>query len=179
MTIKKICVFCGAREDVDQEFKDIATRCGELMLQKNIDLVYGGSNSGLMARVSSAVSQGGGKVIGVYPKLLNEKEPLSAEISDPILVDSLAVRKEIMIINSDAFIVLPGGVGTLDEIFEILTLKMLGYEKPVVLVNHNGYWNKFQELCEHVVSNKFAAPKLFDLYRMADTIEEAFERLGV
>jgi uncharacterized protein (TIGR00730 family) len=103
MKKKKICVFCGSREEVSVEFKDLATRCGEMIVEKDMVLIYGGSNTGLMARVSSAVNKAGGKVIGVYPKLLDEKEPLSAEISDPIMVDSLAVRKEIMMINADAF----------------------------------------------------------------------------
>jgi uncharacterized protein (TIGR00730 family) len=178
MKKKKICVFCGSREEVSVEFKDLATRCGEMIVEKDMVLIYGGSNTGLMARVSSAVNKAGGKVIGVYPKLLDEKEPLSAEISDPIMVDSLAVRKEIMMINADAFLILPGGVGTLDEAFEILTLKVLGYNKPVVFLNHNGYWDKFQELCEHIVQNKFATHKLFDAYRMANNLEEAFEKMG-
>ncbi len=178
--MKKICVFCSARDEVDQVYKDVASECGRIMAQKGVALVYGGSNSGLMAAVSNAATEQGGKVIGIYPKVLNDLEPLSAKISDPIFVETMGVRKDVMIYNSDSFLILPGGVGTLDEVFEVLTLKMLGaLNKPVVFVNTNGYWDKLIDLIQHLADNKFTSPSIMQSFQVENTVEGALKALGV
>ncbi len=177
--MKKICVFCGAREDVDLKYKEVATRCGELIAKYGLTLVYGGSNSGLMSRISNAVMDNGGEVMGVYPDILNQNEPFSARVSNPVIVDNMSIRKSVMNSNADAFIILPGGSGTLDELFEIITLKILkGHNKPVMIINTDGYWQKLEELFKHMVEEKFASSTLFEAYRMVDTPEEALKRLG-
>lgn len=177
--MKNICVFCGAREGISLKYQEVAKQCGELIAQHGLTLVYGGSNSGLMARISDATVDSGGKVVGIYPKILNEKEPLSYKISHPIMVDTMSIRKSVMLSNADAFIVLPGGIGTLDELFEIITLKILGYHnKPIIIISTDGYWAKLEALLQAIVEAKFADARLFDAYRIVATPEEAFERLG-
>jgi hypothetical protein len=177
--MKNIAVFCGAHEIVDPKYKAVATRCGELIARHGLTLIYGGSNAGLMARVSDATVDNGGKVIGIYPSILNDKEPFSEKITTAIIVDNMSVRKDVMITNADAFVILPGGVGTLDELFEIITLKILGgHNKPIIIVNTDGYWNKLGELCESMVNEKFVDSIVFETYRMVATPEEAFKRLG-
>jgi uncharacterized protein (TIGR00730 family) len=109
----------------------------------------------------------------------DDKEPFSEKITTAIIVDSMSVRKDVMITNADAFVILPGGVGTLDELFEIITLKILGgHNKPIIIVNTDGYWNKLGELCESMVNEKFVDSIVFETYRMVTTPEEAFKRLG-
>lgn len=177
--IKNIGVFCGAKQDVAQQYKDLAIKCGELIAKNNCTLVYGGGNSGLMKEVSHSTLNNGGAVIGVYPKILDEREPLNPEMTYTYIVDTMYKRKEDLITKSDAFLVLPGGIGTLDEVFEVMTLKVLGdHNKPIIMLNHKDYWRTFLELVKHVVDEKFASPSIFDTITFADTLEQAFERLG-
>jgi uncharacterized protein (TIGR00730 family) len=177
--MKNICVFCSSREEVSIRYKEVATKCGELIAQHGLTLIYGGSNAGLMARVSNAVMDNGGKVMGVYPEILSHTEPFNPRVSVPVIVNSMTIRKDVMMSNADAFIILPGGVGTLDELFGVLTLKVLeGFDKPVMIVNTDGFWEKLKDLCNYLAQEMFVVPYLFDMYRMVDTPEEAFKRLG-
>lgn len=179
MTVKSVCVFCGARNTIHPEYIALAKRCGELLAEKNLAVVYGGSSSGMMQAVSQTAYRAGAKVIGVYPKILNEKEPISSEVTETMIVDSMHVRKEIMINYSDAFFVLPGGMGTLDEFFEVLTLAMIGaMKKPIIVINHNGYWNKLKDLIEQVVTEEFASSGVYDLFYFVETLDEAFKKIG-
>lgn len=150
-----------------------------MIAKLNLTLVYGGSNSGLMADVSTSALNNAGRVIGVYPKILLDKEPLSPSLTEFIYVDSMHVRKDIMMSNSDAFIVLPGGVGTLDEVFEVLTLKILGeHTKPILIINTDGYWDKLFELCQFIVKEEFAGLTLLDSMKFVSNLDEAFQFLG-
>lgn len=177
--IKNIGVFCGARQEVDEEFKNLAVDCGKLIAKYGCTLVYGGGNSGLMGKVSHATHDNGGTVIGVYPRILNEKEPLNPDIDYTYLVDTMFKRKEDLITKSDAFIILPGGIGTLDEVFEVLTLKILGEnDKPIIFLNHKNYWRPVLDLLTHIVDHKFASPMIFDKFHFADTLPDVFAKLG-
>ena len=155
--MKSICVFCGAKENVTQDYKDLAYKTGKTIAENGLAMVYGGSNTGLMLAASEGAMDHGGKVIGIYPKILQEKEPFNAKITDPVLVGTMGSRKEIMLYNSDAFIALPGGTGTMDEVFEVITLKTLGAmsRKPMILVNYNGYWDIFKKMIDHFVDEGF------------------------
>jgi len=177
--LKRICVFCGARPGVNQKYKEMAAKLGEMLAKLNLELVYGGSNYGLMAEVSNATLRNNGSVLGVYPKILQDKEPLSAELTNFVYVDSMHTRKDVMISNSDAFVVLPGGVGTLDELFEVLTLKILGnHNKPVVLINQDGYWDKMIDMCQFLVEENFAGLALLDSMKSVSSLDECFKFLG-
>lgn len=179
MTVKSVCVFCGARNTIHPEYIELAKRCGQLLAEKNLTVVYGGSNSGMMYAMAQTAYRANAKVVGVYPKILNEKEPISSEVTETLIVDNMHVRKEIMINYSDAFFVLPGGIGTLDEFFEVLTLAMIGaMKKPIIVINHNNYWNSLKDLIENVVNQEFASAGLYDLFYFVNTIEEAFKKIG-
>lgn len=177
--IKSVCVFCGARDNVDQEYIDLATKCGVTMAAKQIDLVYGGGRTGMMGAVSKTVTDLGGKVIGIYPKLLDELEPLNTNLQNTIFVNSMFERKELMVEKSDAFLILPGGFGTLDEIFEVITLKILKqHDKPIVICNYKNFWQSLISCCEEIIDKKFARSHARGTYEVANTLEEAFKILG-
>ena len=179
MTVKSVCVFCGARNTIHPEYIALAKECGELLAAKNLTVVYGGSNSGMMSAMAQTAFRAGAKVVGVYPKVLNEKEPISSEVTETLIVDNMHVRKEIMINYSDAFFVLPGGVGTLDEFFEVLTLCMIGaMKKPIIVINHNNYWDPLKDLIENVVNEEFASTGMYDLFHFVDNLDDAFKRIG-
>ncbi|AIF80664.1 putative lysine decarboxylase family protein [endosymbiont of Acanthamoeba sp. UWC8] len=179
MKIKSVCVFCGARDSVDKEYIDLAAECGKMMSSKSIDLVYGGGRTGMMGAVSKAVTDTGGKVVGIYPKLLDDLEPLNTNLDNTIFVKSMFERKELMIEKSDAFLILPGGFGTLDEIFEVVTLKILKqHDKPIIICNYNNFWQSLIDCCEEIINKKFARTHARDTYEIADTLEDVFVKLG-
>ena len=144
-----------------------------------LSLIYGGGGAGLMGKVANEALANGAEVIGVYPKLLSLKEPVNPNLKNYISVDSMFERKKIMIEKADAFIILPGGAGTLDEAFEVITLKVLQeHNKPIIFVNHNNYWDILNQLFKHMVDQDFAGSYLFDTYRFVSSPEEAFTKLG-
>ncbi|RZI46348.1 TIGR00730 family Rossman fold protein [Rickettsiales endosymbiont of Peranema trichophorum] len=174
--INAIGVFCGASKIVSQEYMDLAFQCGEMLAQEGIELVYGGGAYGLMGEVYRGVNTHGGKIFGVYTQMLNEVEPLNDNITNCTIVDTLYQRKELMISRSDAFFILPGGFGTLDEFFEIIVLKfMRQHDKKLILVNYKGFWNKLIDLCEELKEKKFVKCSTELLYSTVSTLEEAFQ----
>ena len=177
--IRSIAVFCGAKNEVAEEYRVIARKTGELIAKADTTLVYGGNSFGLMGELSKTARSFGGTVLGVYPRNLSKWEPLNADLDYTYIVDTMYQRKELMINKADAFIILPGGLGTLDEVFEVITLKVIkAHDKPIIFVNHNGYWNIFNDLIKYIVDHRFAASMVFDTYRFVDTPMEAFEKLG-
>jgi uncharacterized protein (TIGR00730 family) len=179
MRIEKVCVFCGSRPEVEEKYKELAKKCGEIIAKNHLELVYGGGDTGLMGAVAHSAYNNGAKVTGVYPMILQEREPLNPDIDHTYIVDTMYQRKEHMISKSDAFIILPGGVGTLDEFYEVITLKVLKENnKPIIVVNFDGYWDKLKELNDFLVEKKFATHHILDTYEFVDTIEECFKKLG-
>ena len=173
-----ICVYCSSSEALDPSYYQAAQELGMLMARQNFALVYGGGRIGLMGALARAVHQHGGKIIGVIPKSLKEKE-LAYEACDELIVTKdLRDRKAIMETRADAFVALPGGFGTLEEIFEILTLKQLQFHlKPIVLVNTNGFYDRFSRLCEHIYQERFAKPDSRLLYHIAANAANVFSHL--
>lgn len=179
MEIKNLGVFCGASTQVSDDYKMLATDCGKLIAKHGVGLVYGGGDSGLMGAVARSAHSSGAVVTGVYPKILNQREPLNKDMDHTYIVDTMYQRKQDLFEKSDAFFILPGGFGTLDEFFEIVTLKYLGdHKKPIIVINHNGYWNKMRDLINHVIEEKFAPAWVLDSFRYVDTLEEGFAKLG-
>ncbi len=175
----KLCVFCSARKNLEEKYKLEAQKCGEMIAKNGITLVYGGTPFGLMKEISHAVITNKGKVIGVYPNVLNQIEPINYEVTHTILVDTMGVRKDVMISNSDAFLILPGGIGTLDEFFEVITLKDLKvHKKQIIIYNFDGYWDPLIALCNHMVKNGFAPDDLFSYMTVVDKLEDIFAVLG-
>jgi len=177
--IKSIGVFCGARPDVDQKFKDLAIECGERIAKEGIKLTYGGGDSGLMGTVSDAAKTSGANVLGISTKIVSNKEISHLGSEHTYITETMFQRKEDLFKHSDAFICLPGGFGTLDEIFEIITLRYLEENiKPIIILDFEGYWQPLVKLLDHVIEHKFAQPEIRNHYHFVKTVDEAFERLG-
>jgi uncharacterized protein (TIGR00730 family) len=178
--VKTLCVFCGASEDVAAVYRESATRLGEAMAAAGIELVFGGGRIGLMGLISTAVARGGGKITGVIPKHLHRAEIGSRyAIGELRVVETMHERKALMFALSDAIAVLPGGLGTLDETFEVLTWKQLGlHDKPVVLVDVAGYWAPLIHMINRVVESGFAPPFSLQLMRIVRTPEEVLPLLA-
>jgi len=162
---------------------EMAGRLGTLMAKHGISLVYGGGNVGLMGRVAEGVLQNGGHVTGVIPEHLLKMEVGHTGLSELVVVDTMHTRKARMFELADAFAVLPGGLGTLDETFEILTWKQLGlHAKPVVLVDEFGFWDPLIAMIDSMIASGFVAPRHRDLFVLARRVEEVIplaEAMGV
>lgn len=172
--IQSVCVFCGASPGNDPCYEREARDLGALLAAQNVSLVFGGGNAGIMGAIANTVLAGGGEVIGVIPDYLVEREHAHKEVTRLDVVGSMHERKRRMFELSDGFIALPGGVGTLEETFEVITWKQLGmHAKPIIILNTNGYWSKLNELVAATVECEFAAPPTLDLYTMVDSPEEA------
>ncbi len=154
--MKRICVFCGSSPGAKPEYSEAAVELGHALTDNNIGLVYGGGNVGLMGTVARAVLEKGGKVIGVIPRDLAEKEVALTELDDLRIVESMHERKALMAELSDGFIALPGGLGTIEEFVEVLTWAQLGiHQKPCGLLNVCQYYDKFSDFLDHVTDQKF------------------------
>jgi hypothetical protein len=150
-----------------------------LLAQRGVTLVYGGGMVGLMGICADAALQAGGKVIGVIPKHLDDLEVGHRGVSELIVCASMHSRKERMFHLADAFAVLPGGYGTLDEAFEMITWRQLGlHDKPILLVDVAGYWKPLTALLDHVIAENYAKPETRRLYTVVDGVEGVFEALA-
>jgi uncharacterized protein (TIGR00730 family) len=178
-SIRSLCVYCGSREGVDPAYRQAAAALGRGLAQRGISLVYGAGGIGLMNVVADAVIAAGGVSIGVIPRHLAALELKHHGLTETVLVDTMHERKQLMFERSDAFAVLPGGYGTLDELFEILTWKMLDlHTKPVFLVNAAGYWNPLVHLIDQVIGQGFADPAARHLLRVVPSVDALFEALA-
>lgn len=159
-TIKSICIFCGSSAGSREEYTQKARDLGQLFAKKNIALVYGGSNVGLMRVIADTMMEAGGKVIGVMPHNLIEREVAHNGITEFHVVKTMSERKALMDNLSDAFIAMPGGIGTLDELFEVMSWNQLELiTKPVALYNVLGYWDQLLAFLDHSVDQRFVKPE--------------------
>lgn len=171
--IRSLCVYCGSSDLGPPEHRIAAAKLGRILAAENVELVFGGGRVGLMGVIADAALSAGGRVTGIIPDHLIRAEVGHGSVSELIVVDSMHVRKETMFQRSDAFAILPGGPGTLDETFEILTWRQIRlHDKPVVLCNLGGYWNKLIELIEMIIAEKYARPEFRDFYTVVDRIED-------
>jgi len=176
--ISSLCVFCGSKVGANPAYEAAARRLGALMVERDIRLVYGGGRIGLMGIVADTVLAGGGEVVGVIPEFLEKLEVGNTDVTELIVTDSMHSRKHRMFELSDGFVSLPGGLGTLDETFEILTWKQLQvHAKPVVVMNVEGYWASLAQLIEDTINGGFAHPKIRDLLSIVDGPEQVFDAL--
>lgn len=176
--IKSVCVYCGASNGTSNGFTDIATELGRELAEHNIRLIYGGGGIGMMGAVADATLAAGGEVIGIIPQHLERAELGHRGLTELKIVDSMHTRKRMMFDLSDAFVILPGGMGTLDETFEIITWRQLGmHDKPIVLVNHDNYWEPFLDLVDHVIDNGFARPAARQLFSVVGSVGRLFDLL--
>ncbi|WP_054719677.1 LOG family protein [Marinifilum fragile] len=169
-----ICVFCSSSNSLDKAYFNEATELGRLIGTNHHGLVYGGTNVGLMNEVAQSVKISGGKVLGVIPKLINDYG-ISADFLDELIITpDMAERKKLLRDKSDAFIALPGGFGTLEEILEVITLKQLGYHnKPIVFINTNDFYGNLKAQFELSYQEKFAKPEYSKLFYFAANYKDA------
>jgi uncharacterized protein (TIGR00730 family) len=171
--LKSLCVYCGSSDRVDPLYREAAVELGRLLAAEKIELVYGGGRIGLMGLCANAVLAGGGRVTGIIPAHLHDAEVGHHGVSELLVVGSMHERKRRMFELSDAFAVLPGGLGTLDEAFEIITWRQLGlHDKPIVVVDVAGYWAPFQAMVDHIVEQGFARSAIFSLYETVSSVAE-------
>lgn len=150
-TIRTVCVYCGSSPGGDPAFMAAARRFGELLAADGVGLVYGGGALGLMGEVANAVLDHGGQVIGVIPKFLESKEHTLKRAQEVIITPDMHVRKQTMFERADAFVALPGGVGTLEELVEQITWAQLGqHRKPILILNIKGFWDPLCALIDHM-----------------------------
>jgi uncharacterized protein (TIGR00730 family) len=172
-SVKRVCVYCGSSGRVDEIYRAAATRLGVVLAKAGLDVVYGGGRVGLMGLLADAALASGGHVTGIIPSHLHDREVGHTGLSELLVVGTMHERKRRMFELADAFVVLPGGLGTLDETIEVITWKQLGlHDKPIVLVDVAGYWTPLFELFEHVVTSGFAPRRSFALYRVVPRVED-------
>lgn len=171
--INSLCVYCGSRPGRNSHFKKIADTFGQILAQENIRLVYGGGNVGLMGIIANTVMKYGGKVTGIIPRHLDEEEAGWKEATDFFVVDNMHERKRMMFDHSDAFVALPGSIGTLDETIEVITWKQLGlHNKPIIIVNMDNYWGPFLALIDNFIREEFTTRATLDLFHVVKTVED-------
>lgn len=167
-----VCVFCGSRFGTRSAYRDAAKKIGAGIGNKGWRVIYGGGDVGLMKIVADAAMEAGGEVKGFIPRKLMEREVGKRGITELVINVTMFERKERMIAESDAFVVLPGGLGTLDELLEVMTLRQLRYhDKPILLVDTDGFWRKALDLFEAVIAEGFAEPSAMDLLEICEEPE--------
>ena len=176
--IKTLCVFCGSSMGRQQVYANSAQKLAEYLIEKKITLVYGGANVGLMGILADTMLAKNGKVIGVMPKSLVEREVAHEGLTEMHIVAGMQERKALMADLSDAFVALPGAYGTLDELFEVLTWNQLGLiNKPIGLLNIDGFFNPLLQMLDHAVKEKFLRPEHRNMLLMDSDIDSLCLRL--
>ncbi len=168
-----ICVYCGASSGAKDVYEEVARNCGQSLAKAGIRTVYGGGRVGLMGVVADSALDNGGEVVGIITSHIQDREPKHHTLTELQIVESMHDRKALMEKRSDAFLILPGGLGTMDEFFEILTWKTIGlHDKPIVFLNIDGYWNPLFALIDNIIDQGFAKKEDRD-FMVVDTMEEA------
>jgi len=176
---RAVCVYCGSRHGENTAWTEAAVSLGKGLGKRGIDLVYGGGSVGLMGASATAAMAEGGRAIGIIPKDLEDREQGNRDLTELHIVGSMHERKLMMAQKSDAFIVLPGGLGTLDETFEILTWRQLRFHnKPIILADIEGYWQPLLDLLHAIIAKGFADPAHLALLTIVPTVEDVFEALA-
>ena len=176
--LKTICVFCGSRDGNDQAITDAAIELGKTLAHQNMALVYGASKIGVMGTIAKSALKEKGKVIGIIPNFLKKKELVHLGLSQLIITNNMHERKLKMQELSDGFIALPGGIGTLEELFEILTWLQLGlHSKPIGLLNCNGFYNDLIQLLETMVRKGFVSMANYELLVVDTTVSGLLQKM--
>jgi len=175
----QICVYCASSNNVPTRYFDVARALGSGLARRGWSLVYGGGSVGLMGALAVAVQADGGRVIGVIPQALLDREVAYLQADELLVTTTLRQRKQLMDDHADAFIALPGGFGTLEELLEIMTLRQLGYhDKPILIVNTAGYFNPLLAQFAHIFAEGFSHSHYQNLYVVVESSEEALELLA-
>ena len=174
-----VCVYCGSRDGADPAFAAAAAAVGRGIAQRGWQLVYGGGRAGLMGRAADAALAAGGRVVGVIPRSLMEREVGHAGLSELHVVDTMHQRKRLLAERSDAFVALPGGIGTFEELFEVWTWRQLGYhDKPVGLLNAGGYYDALLGFLGETVARGFVSPPQHALLQVSTDPAQLLDAIG-
>ena len=180
--LQSVCVYCGSSCHVDDVYKQIAVDVGTALAQRKKRIVYGGGHVGLMGLLADSALKAGGEVVGIIPEHIRAREVQHKGLTELIVVENMHARKSLMVERADAFVVLPGGFGTLDETFEILTWKYLGlHNKPIIIYNQSGFWTPLLSLLNHMTAKGFVMSSHKDnaeYYRVASTLDDLFAALA-
>lgn len=180
--VRSVCVYCGSSESTRQEYHDLATRMGQALAARGMRLIYGGGSVGLMGRCARGALDAGGDVLGIMPRFLEKREIVLGEAPHR-MVDTMHERKLIMFNEADAFVVLPGGIGTLEEAVEVLSWRRLDlHDKPIVFLSEDDFWAPFFHLLQHTVEANLTPASFRDAVSNAHSLEECFaalERQGI
>ncbi|MEM7490779.1 MAG: TIGR00730 family Rossman fold protein [Pseudomonadota bacterium] len=177
--VKSVCVFCGSRDGGDPAHAAAADALGTGLATRGWRLVYGAGDVGLMGRVARAAQAAGGETFGVIPDHLVRREVGKRDLTRFVVTETMHERKKVMFMNADAVIVLPGGAGTLDEFFEVLTWRQLGlHDKPIVILDVGGFWGPLHALLRTIIEGGFADPSLLDMTKAAPDAEAALSILS-
>lgn len=177
--IRNVCVYCGSSPGADERFMDSATQFGRLLAEAKVGLVYGGGQLGLMGAVARAVIDHGGHVTGIIPEFLHKRERKFTDASELVIVPDMHTRKRMMFERADAFLALPGGIGTLEELVEQLTWVQLDrHDKPVVIADIGGFWRPLLSLMAHMRENGFIRADLEVRYLVAEKIEDVLPMMA-
>ncbi len=166
MSLRSVCVFCGSRSGRNPAHTIAARQTGEMLARNGWRLVFGAGDVGLMGAVAEAATSAGATTLGVIPTHLLGRERSGRDLSGMVVTEDMHERKKVMFMNSDAVVVLPGGAGSLDEFFEVLTWAQIGlHRKPILLVDVDGYWQPLLQLLDHVIAEGFAGSGLLGLFK--------------
>jgi uncharacterized protein (TIGR00730 family) len=175
---QSICVYCGSSTGKHPRYRDAAEALGRAIAENGLRLVYGGGGVGLMGVLCDSVIRHGGKVTGIIPGFLREREAHRGGLDELFIVESMHERKQMMFERADGFAILPGGFGTLDELFEMVTWRQLElHDKPIILVNVDGYWDPLLALIARQVEEGFVRPRHLDLLRVVSGPEQVIPAL--
>lgn len=178
MTIQSVCVYCGSSNKIDETYKQVAIDVGKALAQHKLRLVYGGGHVGLMGLVADSALQSGGEVVGIIPEHIRAHEMQHLGLTELHVVDNMHTRKNMMVEKADAFVALPGGFGTLDELFEILTWKQLGlHTKPILIYNVNGFWDPLVDMINKIIEQNFAPKNNYLIFKTVSSVDEMFTAL--
>ena len=176
--IKTVCVYCGSGPGTNPHFVEAAIALGKALADNGIRLVYGGGSIGLMGAVATSVLDHGGSVTGIIPEFLNSRERMLTRVQELVVTPDMHERKRLMFERSDAFVALPGGIGTLEELVEQLTWQQLGrHSRPVLLANIEGFWEPLLALMAHMRSTQFIRPGMAVEVLKAERVEDILPRL--
>jgi uncharacterized protein (TIGR00730 family) len=178
VSISSVCVYCGSADAVPDHYKTLARDVSLALAERHMTIVYGGGHVGLMGVVADSALQAGAKVIGIIPEHIKSREIQHTGLTELHVVPDMHTRKRMMVERADAFVILPGGLGTLDETFEILTWKKLSlHNKPIIIYNYQGYWDPLLALIERTLDLGFSQPSDRALFTVVTSIAGLFDVL--
>jgi uncharacterized protein (TIGR00730 family) len=176
--IKTVCVYCGSGPGNNPRFLEAASALGKILAENGIRLVYGGGSTGMMGAIATSVLDHGGSVTGIIPEFLNTRERMLTRVQELVVTPDMHERKRLMFERSDAFVALPGGVGTLEELVEQMTWQQLGrHSRPVLLANIDGFWEPLLALLTHMRATQFIRPEFGVEVLKAERVEDILPRL--